>query len=38
MKWKKNLKAWKFGVEQEIYLKLLRMCVPHLLQEYQHNE
>lgn len=46
MKWKKKLKwnerkTWKhenLGLNKKFYLKLLRMCVTHLLQEYQHNE
>jgi hypothetical protein len=34
-------KTWKhenLGLNKKFYLKLLKLCVPHLLQEYQHNE
>lgn len=34
----KKFKAKKFGKKKEDYLKLLRLCVPHLLQEQEHNE
>ncbi len=35
---KEKLESMKILKENKIYLKLLRLYVPHLLQEYQHNE
>jgi hypothetical protein len=34
----KKFKVKKIGTKKEDYLKLLRLCVPHLLQEQEHNE
>jgi len=35
---KEKLESMKNLKENKIYLKLLILCVPHLLKEYQHNE
>jgi hypothetical protein len=34
----KKFKVKKIGTKKEDYLKLLRLCVPHLLKEQEHNE